>query len=115
MSSSTEVNMKEPHIQPHIQPHILHNRMPPELHLAGCTHSSSVMTPGEPQSQLLGYPGNGYRRLYPNGMGYPGVGYPGLYGLGYGLGYGYGLGGYGGVAPSCYMRGCGCRGPLRYF
>ena len=105
MSSSTKGNMKETEIKPHI----LHNRMPPELHLAGCTHSSTVMTEGEPQSQLLGYRGEGYRHLYPYGLGYPGIGYPGIYGLG----LGYGLGG---VAPSCYMRGCGYRGyPWRYF
>jgi hypothetical protein len=97
-----------------IKPHILHNRMPQEMHLAGCTQPSTIMTEEEPHSQLLGYPVNRYRHLYPYGIGYPGVEYPGLYGLGYGLGYGYGLGG---VAPSCYMRGCGYRGgyPWRHF
>jgi hypothetical protein len=90
-----------------IKPHILHNRMPPQMqpqmHLAGCTHSSTVMTgePGEPsdqESQLLGHRfGYGYNHIYPY------LGGLGAYGaFGYGLGY-----------P--YRRCCGYRGAYPWF
>lgn len=95
-----------------IKPHILHNRMPPQIQqqmqqmqLAGCTHSSTVMTeaapgaPGETEEQKLGYHfGYGYNHIYPY-----------LGGLGpysaFGYGYGYPYRG------SCCYRGY----PWRYF
>jgi hypothetical protein len=82
-----------------LKPHILHNRMPQEMHLAGCTQPSTVMSegaPDEPQSQLLGRRfGLGYNHIYPYLGGY------GAYGAYGGLGYGYGY-------P--YRTSCGYRG-----
>jgi hypothetical protein len=92
-----------------IKPQILHNRMPSDMHLAGCTQPSIVMsdgTPGEPQSQLLGYRGFGYNHIYPYMGGYGGFG-----------GYG-GLGAYGGVGYGWgypYRRCCGYRGGYPWY
>jgi hypothetical protein len=77
-SMSTKGNTKDSTNQ-EIKPHILHNRMHPQLFTSNCTHSSSLMTQGSQDSQLLGHYGHGYNHLYP---------YWGAYGS-YGLGYGY--------------------------
>ena len=96
-----------------IKPHILHNRMPQEVHLAGCTQPSIVMsegTPGEPGDEKLGYHGFGYNHIYPYMGGYRGLGgYGGLGGLGAYGAFGYGLGGY----P--YRGSCGYRGGYPWF
>ena len=78
------------HENAEIKQYILHNRMPPEMQLAGCTHSSTVMsegTPGVPggqQSQLLGHRfGFGYNHIYPYWGAYGGYGGYGGYGFGH--------------------------------
>lgn len=89
-----------------IKPHILHNRMPQEMHLAGCTQPSTVMLEGAPvapEDQKLGYRGFGYNHIYPYMGGYGAYGGLGAYGaFGYGLGY-----------P--YRRCCGYRGAYPWF
>lgn len=81
-----------------IKPQILHNRpMVQEIKLSGtgCTTASPVMTPGEPQIELLSHyrhGGYGYNHLYPR--------YP------FGFGYGYGQG-YHFNRRGCYPYGCG--------